>query len=160
MAIHEHFHAPAAPHSSQKLLVYAGTELLPIPRAATQLPQDHNSSQPLDTAKNTKQKGNDRLAETHQLTGRFGIRRTSGVPGHPPGWLGHPYLEPPAVTDGVKPRAYSYKNLLRNSFVLMCCRKSFSSSSPISGHNHNTAPQKAPGEAHSEVQTHFLLSGT
>lgn len=133
MAIH--FHAPAAPHSSQKPLVSCRDRAPPYSQSChTALPGPYKYQ--LDTAKNTKQKGIDRL--THQLAGRFGIRRTSGVPDHPPGWLGHPYLEPSAVAHGVEPRAYSYKNLLRNSSVLMCCQKSFSSSSPISVHSHST----------------------
>lgn len=82
--------------------------------------------------KNTKQKDTDRQVVAHQLTGRFGITGTSGVPELPPGRLGHPYLEPSAAADGVKPRAHSYENLLRNSSVLMCCQESFSSS--ISDH--------------------------
>lgn len=69
----------------------------------------------------------------HQLTGRFGITRTLECLSR----LGHPYLEPSAAADGVKPRAHSYKNLLRNSSVLMCCQKSFSSS--ISGSSLATA---------------------
>lgn len=60
-------------------------------------PRTITSPQQLDTAKTTKQKGIDRQLVTHQLAGRFGITRTSGVPEHPPGWLGHPYLEPSAV---------------------------------------------------------------
>lgn len=59
--IHLHFHAPAAPHSSQKPLVshrytppYSQTCPPSSPRTTT-------SPQQLDTAKNTKQKGIDKL---------------------------------------------------------------------------------------------------